>query len=68
MEKKVKRSGVDPLVVLTLICAKSDGIDFVVLALGTKSDLAYVLVFHCYLFRHFGRRTNCERKMVTSSL
>ena len=49
-------------------CAKSNGIDFVVLVVGTKSDLAYVLVFHCYLFRHFGRRTNCERKMVTSSL
>ena len=40
-------------------CIKSNGIDFVVLVVGTKSDLAYILVFRRYLFRHFGRRTNC---------
>ncbi len=40
-------------------CTKSNGIDFVVLVVGTKSDLAYVLIFCRYLFLHFGRRTNC---------
>ena len=51
----------DPIVTLTLIFVvlKATGIDFVVLVVGTKSNLDYVLVFRRYLFRHFGRRTNC---------
>ena len=65
MDKKTKRSGIDFISTLTLIfivkyfyCTKGNGTDFVVLVVGTKSYLAYVLVFRCYLFCYFGRRTN----------
>lgn len=40
-------------------CAKSSGIHFVVLVVGTKSNLAYILIFRCYFFRHLGRRADC---------
>ena len=40
-------------------CTQSNWIDFVALVVGIKSDLAYVLVFRRYLFRHLGWRTNC---------
>ena len=49
-------------------CAKSNGVDFMVMVMGTKSNLAYVPVFRRYFFCHFGRRTNCQRKMVSSRL
>ena len=49
-------------------CAKSNGFDVMVMAMGTKSNLAYVLVFRRYFFCHFGRRTNCQREMVSSRL
>ena len=70
MEKKSRRSGTDPVVALTLIFVvlKSNGFDFMVMVMGTKSNLAYVPVFRRYFFCHFGRRTNCQREMVSSRL
>ena len=47
---------------------KSNGFDFMVMVMGTKSNLAYVPVFRRYFFCHFGRRTNCQREMVSSRL
>ena len=49
-------------------CAKSNGFDFMVMVMGTKSNLAYVPAFRRYFFCHFGRRTNCQREMVSSRL
>ena len=34
-------------------------LDFMLLVMGTKPDLAYILVFRRYFLRHFGRRTGC---------
>ena len=70
MEKESRRSGTDPIVALTLIFVvlKSNGFDFMVMVMGTKSNLACVPVFRRYFFCHFGRRTNCQREMVSSRL
>ena len=53
---------------LDFCCTKSNRLDFVVMVVGTKSDLAYVSVFRRYFFCHLSRWTNCQREMVNSSL
>ena len=40
-------------------CTKSSKIHFVVLVVGTKFPLAYILIFRCYFFRYLGRRADC---------
>lgn len=47
---------------------KGSGIHFVVLVVGIKSNLAYILIFRRYFFRYLGRRADCQREMVISSL
>ena len=38
---------------------KGSGIHFVVLVVGIKSNLAYILIFRRYFFRYLGRRADC---------
>ena len=63
MKKESKwygRHGRDPVVVLTDFCrTKGSGIHFVVLVVGIKSNLAYILIFRRYFFRYLGRRADC---------
>ena len=67
-EKKPKRPGRDPIIALTLFFViLNDGMDLVVLAVGTQPDLAYLPILRRCLFRHSGGRTGGEREMVTST-